>query len=108
MLLTHHTSTVHSDIGKTINALKGFFIKLFSSHYSFLEHGIHPPVHKPWEAPHVSDTQHVFRKNHGVYNVYLNDDDMKNNKPCNFEYPDVVTFTTDFYKMCNMIADGPL
>lgn len=73
-----------------------------------IDHGIHPPIHKAWEAPDVPDTAHVLKNKRGVYNVYLNEEDMKNNKPCNYEYPDVVTFTTDFYNMCNMIADGPL
>ncbi|VEN63671.1 unnamed protein product [Callosobruchus maculatus] len=72
------------------------------------DHGIHPPEHKPWEAPPVPDTDHVIKNNKGVYNVYLNEQDFKDGKPCDYEYPDVVRFTTDFYDMCNMIADGPL
>ncbi|XP_023019341.2 AMP deaminase isoform X2 [Leptinotarsa decemlineata] len=72
------------------------------------DHGIHPPNHKAWEAPDTPDTEHVYKKNRGVYNVYPNEIEMKNEKPCPYEYPDVVTFTTDFYNMCNMIADGPL
>nr|CAH7759006.1 unnamed protein product [Callosobruchus chinensis] len=72
------------------------------------DHGIHPPEHKPWEAPAVPDTDHVIKNNRGVYNVYLNEQDFKDGKPCDYEYPDVVRFTTDFYDMCNMIADGPL
>lgn len=74
----------------------------------FIDHGIHPPIHKAWEAPDVPDTAHVFKKNKGVYNVYMNKTDMDNEKPCDYEYPDVIRFTTDFYNMCNMIADGPL
>ncbi|CAH1983004.1 unnamed protein product [Acanthoscelides obtectus] len=72
------------------------------------DHGIHPPEHKPWEAPVVPDTDHVFKNNNGVYNVYVNEQHLKDGKPCDYEYPDVVKFTTDFYEMCNMIADGPL
>ncbi|XP_072379664.1 AMP deaminase 2 isoform X2 [Diabrotica undecimpunctata] len=72
------------------------------------DHGIHPPVHTPWEAPNIPDTDHTFKNCSGVYNVYMNKEDMENNKPCNYEYPDVITFTDDFYTMCNMIADGPL
>ncbi|CAH1163717.1 unnamed protein product [Phaedon cochleariae] len=72
------------------------------------EHGIHPPSHEPWEAPECPDTNHVFQNVDGVFNVYLNDNDLKSGKPCPYEYPDVVMFTTDFYNMCNMIADGPL
>ncbi|KAJ8925898.1 hypothetical protein NQ315_009750 [Exocentrus adspersus] len=75
---------------------------------SIEDHGIHPPIHKAWEAPDVPDTNHIIKNNNGVYNVYLNEEDLKNGKPCNYEYPDVVSFTTDFYQMCNMIADGPL
>lgn len=99
-----HPSHIHNPI----RCWKGSPSVLILFSYSFLDHGIHPPVHKPWEAPHVPNTDHVFKNNHGVYNIYLNEEDLKNNKPCNFEYPDVVAFTTDFYKMCNMIADGPL
>ncbi|CAH0550694.1 unnamed protein product [Brassicogethes aeneus] len=72
------------------------------------DHGIHPPIHKPWEAPEVPDTDHVFKSNNGVYEVFANEADVKANKPCDYQYPDVVQFTTDFYNMCNMIADGPL
>ncbi|CAH1983002.1 unnamed protein product [Acanthoscelides obtectus] len=75
---------------------------------SIEDHGIHPPEHKPWEAPVVPDTDHVFKNNNGVYNVYVNEQHLKDGKPCDYEYPDVVKFTTDFYEMCNMIADGPL
>ncbi|XP_018579679.1 AMP deaminase 2 isoform X3 [Anoplophora glabripennis] len=74
----------------------------------FQDHGIHPPIHKAWEVPDVPDTNHILKNNNGVWNVYLNEEDVKNGKPCDYEYPDVDRFTTDFYKMCNMIADGPL
>ncbi|XP_019870896.1 AMP deaminase 2 isoform X2 [Aethina tumida] len=72
------------------------------------DHGIHPPIHKPWEAPVVPDTEHVIKNNRGVYEVFANQADCVANKPCPYDYPDVVQFTTDFYKMCTMIADGPL
>ncbi|XP_057652881.1 AMP deaminase 2 isoform X3 [Diorhabda carinulata] len=72
------------------------------------DHGIHPPIHTPWEAPKIGDTAHTFKNDRGVYKVYMNEEDMNNDKPCNYEYPDVITFTDDFYTMCNMIADGPL
>lgn len=75
---------------------------------SIEDHGIHPPIHTPWEAPDVPDTAHVFKKHHGVYRVFANEQDMQNDKPCDFKYPDVIQFTNDFYTMCNMIADGPL
>lgn len=74
----------------------------------FLDHGIHPPIHKAWEVPDVPDTNHILKNNNGVWNVYLNEEDVINGKPCNYDYPDVARFTSDFYKMCNMIADGPL
>lgn len=76
--------------------------------FFLLDHGIHPPIHTPWEAPDVPDTAHVFKKHHGVYRVFANEQDMQNDKPCDFKYPDVIQFTNDFYTMCNMIADGPL
>ncbi|KAJ8954801.1 hypothetical protein NQ318_014913 [Aromia moschata] len=75
---------------------------------SIEDHGVHPPIHKAWEVPEVADTDHIIKNNNGVYNVYLNEDDLKKGKACDYKYPDVIRFTTDFYKMCNMIADGPL
>ncbi|XP_030745933.1 AMP deaminase 2 isoform X5 [Sitophilus oryzae] len=73
------------------------------------EHGIHhPPTTKPWEAPEIPDTPEVFVHKGGIYNVYANEEAVKNETAYNYPYPDVIQFTTDFYNMCNMIADGPL
>lgn len=75
---------------------------------SIEDHGIHPPNHTPWEAPEVADSDHVFKNNNGVYEVYLNEEQLKAGKPCDYTYPDAVQFSEDFSQMCNMIADGPL
>ncbi|XP_060533389.1 AMP deaminase 2 isoform X2 [Cylas formicarius] len=75
----------------------------------FAEHGIHhPPIYQPWDAPIIPETEHVFKNHNGVYNVYPNEEALRNGKPCDYEYIDVIQFTSDFYTMCNMIADGPL
>lgn len=75
-----------------------------------LEHGIHPPSGRgnPWELPELQDTEHTFVANNGVYEVYENEEDVKNKKPIEYAYPDLNTFVTDMNSMCNMIADGPL
>lgn len=80
----------------------------YCSFFLIIDHGIHPPIHKPWEAPVVPDTDHIFVNNNGVYEIYKNQTDLDNKKSCNYIYPDVEKFTTDFYNMCNLIADGPL
>jgi AMP deaminase len=72
------------------------------------EHGIHPPSHHPWEPRNIPDTSHVFKTRNGVYEVYLNEEDLANEKTCDYPYPDVPTFAADMQTMCNMIADGPL
>ncbi|XP_015837303.1 AMP deaminase 2 isoform X6 [Tribolium castaneum] len=72
------------------------------------EHGIHPPTHHPWEPRNIPDTSHVFKSKNGVYEVYLNEEDLKNEKTCDYPYPDIETFSADMTTMCNMIADGPL
>lgn len=72
------------------------------------EHGIHPPLHEPWLAPDIPDTDHVFVSNNGVFDIYENEEALKRNEPCNFSYPNVETFIADMNVMCNLIADGPL
>lgn len=82
---------------------------IFSCHFDVIEHGIHhPPTTKPWEAPEIPETSEIFINKDGVYNVYRDEEAVKQGKPNDYSYPDVVQFTTDFYTMCNMIADGPL
>lgn len=89
---------------------KHFTIKLICfCHFNVIEHGIHhPPTTKPWEAPEIPETSEIFINKAGVYNVYRDEEAVKQGKPNDYTYPDVVQFTTDFYNMCNMIADGPL
>lgn len=74
------------------------------------EHGIHPPSSSanPWETGDIPDTDHAFAPKDGVYEVYLNEEHLKNNKPCQYEYPNLTTFIADMNFMCNIIADGPL
>ncbi|XP_030745931.1 AMP deaminase 2 isoform X3 [Sitophilus oryzae] len=86
------------------------FRRVLATDLSFFpEHGIHhPPTTKPWEAPEIPDTPEVFVHKGGIYNVYANEEAVKNETAYNYPYPDVIQFTTDFYNMCNMIADGPL
>ncbi|XP_050306373.1 AMP deaminase 2 isoform X2 [Anthonomus grandis grandis] len=107
-LLTRTARTSFDDV--LIQSLTKEEIELLlNSDQAFPEHGIHhPPTTKPWEAPETPETHEVFVNKDGVYNVYENEGAVKDGKPYEYVYPDVIQFTTDFYNMCNMIADGPL
>lgn len=58
--------------------------------------------------PDIPATKHVFRAKCGVYEIFLDEEHLNDNKPCNYTYPDLNTFVSDMNTMCNMIADGPL
>ncbi|KAL1514036.1 hypothetical protein ABEB36_003361 [Hypothenemus hampei] len=107
-LLTRTARTSFDDV--LLHSLsKEDIMGLLKSDLNFPEHGIHhPPTTAPWVAPETPETSEVFVNNNGVYNVYPNGDAVKSGKPNDYSYPDVGQFTSDFYLMCNMIADGPL
>ena len=44
----------------------------------------------------------------GVYQVFKNEEDARNNKRIEYEYPDLDKFVTDMHLLCALIADGPL
>lgn len=73
-------------------------------------HPIHPPKNDrdPWECEFLPDNGYVIECREGVYNVFVNKDDAKANKPIDYEVPDLETFVTDMQMICALIADGPL
>lgn len=73
-------------------------------------HPIHPPKNDrdPWECEFLPDNGYVIKCCKGVYNVFVNEEDAKANKPIDYEVPDLETFVTDMQMICALIADGPL
>jgi len=74
------------------------------------DHPIHPPKNDrdPWECEFLPDNGYVIKCCKGVYNVFVNEEDAKANKPIDYEVPDLETFVTDMQMICALIADGPL
>jgi len=73
-------------------------------------HPIHPPKNDrdPWECEFLPDNGYVIKCCKGVYNVFVNEEDAKANKPIDYEVPDLETFVTDMQMICALIADGLL
>ena len=85
--------------------LNSQFFKIY-----FLDHPIHPPRTEtdPWECPVLEDCGYKVKLSKGVFQIYKNEEDLQEDKPINFDVPDLETFVTDMQHMCAMIADGPL
>ena len=76
----------------------------------FSDHPIHPPKfdNDPWDCEFLDDCGYQLNMVDGVYQVFESEEDFKNNRRIEYEYPDLNMFVTDMHLMCALIADGPL
>jgi len=74
------------------------------------DHPIHPPKldKDPWDCEFPENSDHVIDIREGVYNVYSSEEDLKANKPLDYEYPNLEQFVRDMQLLCAFISDGPL
>jgi len=74
------------------------------------DHPVHPPKidRDPWECEFLPDSGAVLKCVKGVYKVYENEADAQQDKPIDYEVPDLETFVRDMQLLCALIADGPL
>lgn len=70
---------------------------------------MHAPASRdPWEVEFPPSKNYKFSPVNGVFNVYASEEDIKNEKPLPYVYPDLAAFVGDMNLLCSMIADGPL
>ncbi|XP_011347725.1 AMP deaminase 2 isoform X4 [Ooceraea biroi] len=74
------------------------------------DHPVHAPASRgdPWECEFPPTKNYKIAPVNGVFNVFMNDEDLANGKPIPYSYPDLATFVGDMNLLCAMIADGPL
>ncbi|GLV42221.1 AMP deaminase [Carabus blaptoides fortunei] len=95
--------SLNADKTRTLNEIK------HDDKMTIEDHPVHPPPSRadPWDVKFPPDLHDVtFKSVSGVYNVYPTA--AADCQASSYAYPDLVTFVSDMYDMCSMIADGPL
>lgn len=74
------------------------------------DHPIHPPRTDgdPFDCPLPGSVNCECKMVHGVMRVYRDKTTMEQNKPFDWQYPDLATFLNDQNIMYTLISDGPL
>ena len=74
------------------------------------DHPVHAPAQKgdPWDCDFPADKGYLMKPVNGVFHVYKDQEALEKEDPCNYPYPNLITFVGDMTRLCAMIADGPL
>ncbi|KAK7578161.1 hypothetical protein V9T40_010366 [Parthenolecanium corni] len=74
------------------------------------DHPIHVPTNdeNPWDIDFYPSKNLIIKPVNGVFQVYENEEAVKENKPRDYPYPLLETYISDLNKICMMMADGPL
>lgn len=75
-----------------------------------IDHPIHVPTNdeNPWDIDFYPSKNLIIKPVNGVFQVYENEEAVKENKPRDYPYPLLETYISDLNKICMMMADGPL
>lgn len=68
-----------------------------------------PVTQEPWNLTLIpDDPNYCYKMEDGVYYVYKNKDDLKNNAKIDYVFPSVKQYIQDIITMMSMITNGPM
>ncbi|KAK3882003.1 hypothetical protein Pcinc_013589 [Petrolisthes cinctipes] len=76
----------------------------------YQDHPIHPPLKEgcPFDVDMPEDNGYCFQMVDGLFQIYSSEEDLKQNKPKNYHFPDFTRYIQDHNLMCALIANGPV
>lgn len=73
------------------------------------DHPINPPItDDPFQCDFLDDGGYCLKAVNGVTHVYKNEEDLLNDSPLDFPYPQLQEFLTDQNIMFALMSDGPM